>query len=92
MRTQDVVARKRDRGAIRGMQALLFDVPYDPTVAAEPVRGGGHHDVWTVRVRANLVDVALDVDGRLPRCAAVGRPRDTADVDVAGGPGRPGLQ
>ena len=56
------------------MQALLFDVPCHPTVAAgtEPDRGGGHHDAWTVRVCANLVDVALDVDGGLPRYAAVG--------------------
>src|SRR5204862_7674201 len=45
-------------------------------------RGGGHHDAWTVRVRANLVDVAVDVDGGLPRGAAVRRPGDTADVDV----------
>jgi len=73
---EDVVARKRDRGAIRGMQALLFDVPCHPTVAAgaEPDRGGGHHDAWTVRVRANLVDVAVDVDSGLPSCAAVRRP------------------
>jgi hypothetical protein len=33
-------------------------------------------------VCANLVNVAIDVDGGLPRYAAVGRPRDTADVDV----------
>jgi hypothetical protein len=81
---KDVVARKRDRRAIRGMQALLFDVPCRPTVAAgtEANRGGGHYDAWTVRVRANLVDVAIDVDSRLPRYAAVGRPRNTADVDV----------
>src|SRR5258706_13059431 len=67
------------------MQALLFDLPCQPTVAAgaEPDRGGGHHDAWTVRMRANLVDVAIDVDGGLPRCAAVRRPRDTADVDVS---------
>jgi hypothetical protein len=66
------------------MQALLFDVPRHPTVAAakEPRRGRGHYDAGTVRVRANLVDVALDVDGRLPGCAAVGRARDAADVDV----------
>src|ERR1700687_2842303 len=66
------------------MQALLFDVPCHPTVAAgaEPDRGGGHHDAWTVRVRANLVDIAVDVDGGLPSCAAVRRPGDTADVDV----------
>ena len=81
---KDVVARKCDRGAIRGMQALLFDVPCQPTVSAgtEPDRGGGHHDTGTVRVRANAVDVAIDVDGGLPRDAAVGRARDTADVDV----------
>ena len=81
---KDVVAGKRDRGAIRGMQSLLFDVPCHPTVAAgtESDRSGGHHDAWTVRVCANLVDVAIDVNGRLPRYAAVGRPRDTADVDV----------
>ena len=66
------------------MEAFLFDVPCHPTVAAdrEPDCGGGHHDAWTGWVRANLVDVAIDVDGRLLRCAAVGRPRDTADVDV----------
>jgi hypothetical protein len=81
---KDVVASKRDGGAIRGMQTLRFDVPSHPTVAAgtEPDRGGGHHDARTLRVRANLVDVAIDVDGRLPRHAAVGRPRDTADMDV----------
>ena len=31
---EDIIARKRYRGAIRGMQALLFDVPCHPTVAA----------------------------------------------------------
>jgi hypothetical protein len=81
---KDVVARKRDRGAIRGMQAVPFDVPCHSTVAAgtEPDRGGGHHDTLTVRVCANLVDVAIDVDSGLLRYAAVGRPRDPADVDV----------
>src|SRR5258706_14712428 len=66
------------------MQALLFDVPCQPTVAAgvEPDRGASHQDAWTIRMRANLVDVAVDVDGGLPRRAAVRRPRDTADVDV----------
>ena len=66
------------------MQALLFDVPCQATVAAgaEPDRRGGHHDARTVRVRANLVDVAVDVDSGLPRCAAVRRPGDAADVDV----------
>jgi len=33
-------------------------------------------------VRANLVNVAIDVDSGLPRHPAVGRPSDTADVDV----------
>src|SRR5258708_33321882 len=67
------------------MHALLLDVPCHPAVAAgtEPDRGGGHHEAWTVRMRANLVDVAIDVDGGLPRCAAVRGPRDTADVDVS---------
>src|SRR5438045_1965381 len=66
------------------MQAFLFDVPCQPTVAAgaQPDRGGGHHDTWTVRVRATLVDVAVDVDCGVPRCAAVRRPGDTANVDV----------
>src|SRR5712691_9418212 len=66
------------------MQALLFDLPCQPTVAAgaEPDRGGGHHDAWTVRMGADLVDVAVDVDSGLPRRAAVRRPGDTADVDV----------
>jgi hypothetical protein len=31
------------------------------------VRGGGHHNAGTIRVRSNLVDVAIDVDGGLPR-------------------------
>ena len=81
---KDVVAGKCDRGTIRGMEPFPFDVQCHPAVAAdtEPDRGGGHYHAWTVRVRANLVDVAIDVDGGLPRCAAVGRPRDTADVDV----------
>src|SRR5258708_36099616 len=67
------------------MHALLLDVPCHPAVAAdtEPNRGGGHHEAGTVRMRANLVDVAFDVDGGLPGCAAVRRPRDTADVDVS---------
>src|SRR4029434_9436647 len=62
----------------------LLDVPCQPTVAAgtEPDRGGGHHDAWTGRVRANFVDGALDIDGGLARYAAVGRSRDTAAVDV----------
>jgi hypothetical protein len=66
------------------VQALLFDLPRHSIVAAgaEPDRGGGHHDPWTVRVRANLVNVAVDVDGGLPRCTAIRRPRDTAHVYV----------
>jgi hypothetical protein len=83
-RHKDVVASKRDRGAVRGMQALLFDIPCHPAVAThtEPDGGGGHHDAGTVRVRTNLVNVAIDINGRLPRDTTVGRPRDTADVDV----------
>src|SRR5580693_8862653 len=81
---EDLVSRKRDRGAIRGMQALLFEVPCHPTVAAgaQADRGGGHHDAWTVRVCTDLVDVPVDVDGGLPGRAAVRRPGNTADVDV----------
>src|SRR5258708_5525663 len=61
------------------MHALLLDVPCQPAVAAgtEPDRGGGHHEAWTVRMRANLVDVAFDVDCGLPGCAALRRLGDT---------------
>src|SRR4029434_10102540 len=81
---KNVIARERHRGAIRGIQALCFAVPCHPAIVAgaEPDRGCGHHDAWTVRVRTNLMDVAVDGDGRLPGYAAVRRPRDTADVDV----------
>ena len=85
MRTRGRRRRQtRLQSRYRGVQALLFDIPCQPTIAAgaEPDRSGGHHDAWTIRVRANLVDVAVDVDGGLPRCAAVRRPGDTADVDV----------
>src|SRR5260370_8327743 len=66
------------------MKARLFNVPSRPTVeaGAEPGRGGGHHDPRTARVRANLVDVAIDVDRGLPGCATVHRSRDTADMDI----------
>ena len=47
-----VVVRERDRGAMRGMKARLFDHPCHPTVAAgaESDCGGGHHGARTVRV------------------------------------------
>jgi hypothetical protein len=79
-----IVTRERDRGAMRGMKARLFDHPCRPTVAAdaEPDCGGGHHGVRTVWVRANLMDVAIDVDSGLPSYATVHRARDTADMDV----------
>src|SRR4051794_38450527 len=66
------------------MQTLLFDVPCHPTVVAgtEPERAGSHYYLWTLRVRATLVNVDIEVDGGLPRYAAIGRPRTTADVDV----------
>jgi hypothetical protein len=49
----------------------------DPRECGERDRDNGRP-----RVRANLVDVAVDVDGGLPGCAPVRRPGDTADVDV----------
>src|SRR5712691_3932801 len=66
------------------MQALLFYGPCHSTIAAraEPDSGGGDDDAWTIRMRADLMDVAVDVDGGLPSCAPVRRPGNTADVDV----------
>src|SRR6266849_9132122 len=82
---QDFLAHEPDRGTIRGMKARLLDLPSCPTVAAgaEPGRSGGHHDARTARVRANLVDVAIDVDSGTPGCTTVHRSRDTADMHIS---------
>src|ERR1700733_1479048 len=79
-----VVVRERDRVAMWGMQAGGFDYPGRPSVAAgaEPGCGGGRHNGRTVRVRANLMDVAINVDRGLPGYATIHRSRDTADMDI----------
>ena len=72
---ENVFARERDGRAIRRMQAPAFDVPCFSTVAAraESNRGGGDNYARTDRVRAHLMNVAVDGNGRLPGCAAVRR-------------------
>ena len=83
-RHEYVAARERDRRAMQGVKAPLFDLPCRPAVAAgaKPDRSGGRHDARAVRVRANLMNIAIDVDRGLPGYATVHRSRDAADMDI----------
>jgi hypothetical protein len=65
---QYVVSRERDCGAMRGMKARIFDCPGCSSVGAgaEPDRGGCGNDARTVRMRTDLMNVAIDGDGGLP--------------------------
>jgi hypothetical protein len=66
------------------MKALLFDSPRQSTVStdAQSDSGGSGYDVGTSRVRAHLMDIAIDIDGGLPAGTAVMRSRDATDVHV----------
>jgi hypothetical protein len=66
------------------MQALAFDPPARAPVHAhgQPDGARGHHDVGFGRMRDDLVDVRVDVDGRLPAHPRVDRARDAAHMDV----------
>ena len=69
---------------MQAMKALLFDIPSGPIVAAdtEPYRGRGNHKSATIQMYADLMDVAINVDCRLPSCTTVQWSRDTANVDI----------
>ena len=66
------------------MQTLAFDPPARTPVHAhgEPDGARGEHDVGFGRVRDDLVDVRVDVDGRHPARPRVDRAGDATHVDV----------
>src|SRR5580704_11613516 len=69
---------------MEGVKPFRFDPPRRSGIAtyAKALRRRGDRDFGPGRMRADLVNVALDVDRRLPRSAEVERSRNTADVDV----------
>lgn len=79
-----VVARVRDRGAVRSMKPRMFHHPCRAPVAADrqPDCSRGRNGFRAARVRAHLVDVASDVNRGPPGQAAVRRSRDPADMDI----------
>ncbi len=66
------------------MQSLLLGRPRRSSIAthAEPHRRRRYHDVGPGRMRADLMNVAVDIDRRPPGAAGISRARNPADMDV----------
>jgi hypothetical protein len=80
---QHVVARNRHCGAVRACwpACSTFHVTHHRDCRRARLRCG-HHHACTVRVRSDLMDVAVDGNGRVPCPSAVGRPGHATGVDV----------
>jgi hypothetical protein len=67
-RQDNVVARKRYCGAVWCVEAIPFNDPCRPGVAANAKANSGRRDdnLGICRVRAYLMNIAVDIDGGLP--------------------------
>ena len=81
---ENIVARKRYGRAIGRMKALLRDGPCRSTIPADtkPNRSRCNHDAGMNRVRADFVDITINVDRGSPSQTAVRRARNAPDMDV----------
>ena len=79
-----VVAQERHGGAVRRMEAVVPGIPGRSAVLTETDPNGGRRDdkIRIGRVRADLVDVGVDIDRRLPGRTAVRRAWDASNVNV----------
>jgi hypothetical protein len=69
---------------MKGMKSPLFDGPRRSSVATDAKACGRrcYDDLGPAWMCADLMNIAVDIDGGPPRRAGVGRPRNPADVDV----------
>lgn len=81
---EHVVCSECNGRAMKCVKSALFDAPCCSGIMADAKAGrrGRYHDVRTSWVRADLMNVRVDVDRGPPSSAGVRRSRNSADVDV----------
>jgi hypothetical protein len=81
---ENVIARERDGGTMRRVQALLLDGPRCTGILADakPDRGSRDDEIGTARVGAHLMDVRVDLDGGTPGRAVIRGSWNAADMHI----------